>query len=477
VVATARDVEMLYSHGQGLPQVPSRRGGPRGREGRGGGLYTYHQARDDLFRCLGDYPSLREMERRKREGGRVGGRRRVAGGNGKGGREEEEEEGEETSEGEQEGQSNNNAAAAVTVKCGGRPPPSSSSSKKRRKGESGRYGQGAGKALPLSAPHTGPTSGGGEGGRTKRKDGESVLLSAAERYAEWKSQVVMEEEEEEGEEKGEGGRERKRRRSAEEGTGMHSSDCSSLSSSSSSSEEEEEEEEEDDEVEKRKPCSITRSRRRNRRSLPPSHHCSSSLSFASSPSPPPPLPLVLLSQPPPTFAIGLNHSSSSDPSLPPSLPSYFTFRVGLPRCCRRAVKRLQTSCSLVVELRYAGKEGGREGGEGGIEQSYLTLLEDPVLRPGEREWLVKARITALSRQHTRRAFSLWVDVSAFEQREHGLCVSGVQTSAVRTVKVGKGGGGKESGGKEGAKAGREGMPLKRRSIVLTRGQVKDKKAG
>jgi hypothetical protein len=131
-----------------------------------------------------------------------------------------------------------------------------------------------------------------------------------------------------------------------------------------------------------------------------------------------------------------------------------------------------------VELRYADKEGGREGGEGGgIEQSFLTLIEDPVLRPGGREWVVKARITALSREHNRREFSLWVDVSAFEQREHGLCVSGVQTEAVRTLKVvGKGGGG-GGGGREGGRVVKEGVPLKRRSIVATRGQVKAKNAG
>jgi hypothetical protein len=170
----------------------------------------------------------------------------------------------------------------------------------------------------------------------------------------------------------------------------------------------------------------------------------------------PPSPLVVLTQPPPLFII---RPEAPDPSvppfLPPSLPPYFTVRVGLPRCCHRAVKRLQTSCPLVVELRYEG--GGEGGGEGGVEQSLLNLREEPLLRPGEKEWVVHARIESPSRDHGRN-FVLFVDVGAFEQGEHGLCISGVETAPIRTLL--RGGRGRGKGKKGGREGGRERAPQK-----------------
>jgi hypothetical protein len=83
-----------------------------------------------------------------------------------------------------------------------------------------------------------------------------------------------------------------------------------------------------------------------------------------------------------------------------------------------------------------------------VEQSSLELLEEPLLRPGQMKWEIHARVTALSSDHGRRKFALWVDVSQFEQREHGLCVSGTLTPPFKVARraVGGGDGGKGGGG-------------------------------
>lgn len=103
--------------------------------------------------------------------------------------------------------------------------------------------------------------------------------------------------------------------------------------------------------------------------------------------------------------------------------------------------------------RFWKKPNRYEDGEGdGVEQSSLELLEEPLLRPGQTAWAIHARVTALSRDHGRRKFALWVDVSQFEQREHGLCVSGTLTPPFRVVRREVGGGGGNNGAKGGARA-------------------------
>lgn len=70
-----------------------------------------------------------------------------------------------------------------------------------------------------------------------------------------------------------------------------------------------------------------------------------------------------------------------------------------------------------------------------VDQGSLELLhnEEPRLRPGDTTWEIHARVTALTRDHGRKKFALWVDVSPFEQKEHGLCAGAVLTPPFRVV--------------------------------------------
>ena len=75
------------------------------------------------------------------------------------------------------------------------------------------------------------------------------------------------------------------------------------------------------------------------------------------------------------------------------------------------------------------EDGG--AGDGELEQASLQLLEEPLLRPGETKWRIHARVTALSKEHGQKRFALSIDVSQFDQREHGLCCAGVLTPPFR----------------------------------------------
>lgn len=128
---------------------------------------------------------------------------------------------------------------------------------------------------------------------------------------------------------------------------------------------------------------------------------------------PVPDPLVVLQQPPDTFVkVGARDH-------------HFVVEVGLPRSARGRLKRLRTGITLVVELRH-------EDGEM-MEQQPLQLLEDPRLNPGEDRWRVRVRLNIPTCIYGIRKFRLWLDVSPFEQREHGLSVAGILTTAVKVV--------------------------------------------